>query len=275
MCRVVLPQGKHLLPLAMVLNMLMAMRRRVEEEVTRVISDETLRKHEKLLRERNERMRYEKNRLDSFDSPWFKLDLSIAQHLAKAGFYLGGAFTKHTVCFLCGLRKHLSFWQQGHDPVTVHRRERPDCQFINGRSNKVPISAENRDNKKITSKSLSLPNKSQDPTAGLGSVIKTDQHLKENNRTIRDTNKNTDSHPTRNQEGDAIKKINKFSTKLRPSSVQTLEPDSTPGTRKRRRLTGVSTTSTTSTRNPDESEKVSVSKSFCYTPVTGKIMEST
>ena len=112
MCRVVLPQGKHLLPLAMVLNMLMALRRRVEEEVTWLVSDETLRKREKLLRERNERMRYEKNRLDSFDSPWFKLDLSVAQQLAKAGFYLGGTFTKHSVCFLCELRKHLSFWQQ-------------------------------------------------------------------------------------------------------------------------------------------------------------------
>ena len=224
MCRVVLPQGKHLLPLAMVLNMLMALRRRVEEVVTRVISDATLRKHEMLLRERNEKMRYEKNRLDSFDSPWLKLDLNVARHLAKAGFYLGGAFTKHTVCFLCGLRKHLSFWQQGYDPQAVHRRERPDCKFIIGQSNNVPISAENRNNKKITNKSLPLPNESLDPTAGLGCGVKTDQHLKENIRTIIQTKKSTDSHSTRNQEGDDIKSINKFSTKLPPSSLQTWEP---------------------------------------------------
>ena len=86
-------------------------------------------------------LKYEKNRLNSFDSSWFvidyhHLDVSVAQRLAKAGFY---CFGDSTECFSCELSKHATFWREGHDPETVHREESPDCKFINGQSDNVPI----------------------------------------------------------------------------------------------------------------------------------------
>ena len=80
------------------------------------------------------RMKYEQNRLDSFT---YKLDVSVAQRLAKAGFY--STYTGDTECFSCGLRKDSSFWQEEHDPETVHSRESPNCEFITGLSDNVPI----------------------------------------------------------------------------------------------------------------------------------------
>ena len=82
-------------------------------------------------------MKSEQNRLDSFGSLWFQLDVSVSQRLAKAGFYgtLGGI----TKCYSCGLTKPWSFWREGRDPGTVHREERPNCQFITGQSDNVPI----------------------------------------------------------------------------------------------------------------------------------------
>ena len=85
-----------------------------------------------------EQMRYEQNRLDSFPSwlfnHWF--EVSVAQRLAKAGFYHWGL--GDIKCFSCGLYKPMTFWLEGHDPETVHRRESPDCKFINGKSDNVP-----------------------------------------------------------------------------------------------------------------------------------------
>ena len=112
-------------------------RRVVEEEVTEVLSDGSF---GALMKQRREWMRYEQNRLDSFNSIWldvYQLDVSVAQRLAKAGFYhldLG-----YTECFSCELCKHSSFWWKGHDPETVHREESPNCKFITGQSDNVPI----------------------------------------------------------------------------------------------------------------------------------------
>ena len=79
-------------------------------------------------------MNYEQTRLDSFKSGW--LGISVAQHLAKAGFYAWGY---NTECFSCKLYKPSSFWLGEHDPETVHREESPDCKFITGQSDNVPI----------------------------------------------------------------------------------------------------------------------------------------
>ena len=113
-------------------------RRRVVEEVTEVICIDT-NFEAYFKRQERERMKYEQNRLDSFDSSWlvyYQLDVSIAQRLAKAGFYCWGV--GNTECFSCGLCKDLSFWQQ-HDPETVHYEESPNCKFITGQSENVPI----------------------------------------------------------------------------------------------------------------------------------------
>ena len=236
-------------------------RRRVVEEETAVVSLDislcTLLKG--IEQQEREPMKYEQNRLDSFDLSWIDyhhFDVSVAQRLARAGFYRRFDITE---CFSCRLLKPPDFWKEDHDPETVHGRERPNCEFITGQSDNVPIRNENGNINQVTRKSISLPNKSQHPMAGLESIVKTRQHLKLNEN-VKQIKKNTDSNSSTNQ-GDASKKINIFSPKLRPSS-QTREPDTTPGTRKRRRLTSVSTTSTTSTENPDGIEKVSVLISF-------------
>ena len=123
-------------------------RRVVEEEVTEVVSPNSFvawkKQHD---RERRERMKFEENRLDSFGPLWldkYHLDISDAHCLAKAGFYydddiLGG----DTKCFSCGLWKPSSFWLKQHDPETVHREESPNCEFITGQSDNVPINNSN------------------------------------------------------------------------------------------------------------------------------------
>ena len=116
-------------------------RRIVEEEVTEVVSDEnSIETWWKQQREERERMKSEQNRLNSFNSWWlnvYQFDVSVAQRLAKAGFYRCGF--SYTECFSCRLSKDRSFWKEGHDPETVHREERPNCQFITGQSDNVPI----------------------------------------------------------------------------------------------------------------------------------------
>ena len=122
---------------APLLNPLMVTRRRVvEEELTEVIDytngDDSRKKW----------MKYEKKRLDSFPL-WslnhHRLDVSDARRFTRAGFYCYGFGTE---CFSCGLRKHRSFWLKGHDPDTVHRSERPNCEFVKGQRNSVSIDTE-------------------------------------------------------------------------------------------------------------------------------------
>ena len=116
-------------------------RRVVEEEVTEIVSDDGFEAWEKQQREKRERMKFEQNRMDSFPSWWLHrhhLDVSDARRLAKAGFYC--TFGGITECFSCELCKTSSFWRQ-HDPETVHREERPNCEFITvitGQSDNVP-----------------------------------------------------------------------------------------------------------------------------------------
>ena len=87
-------------------------------------------------------MKFEKNRLDSFPL-WslnhHRLDVSDAERFIRAGFY---CYAFGTECFSCGLRKHRSFWLEGHDPETVHRTERPNCEFVKGAGDNVSIDAE-------------------------------------------------------------------------------------------------------------------------------------
>ena len=101
-------------------------------------------------------MKSEQNRLNSFNSWWLEenqLDVSDVQRFAKAGFYLR---LSYTACFSCGLSKDLSFWREGHDPETVHREESPDCKFITGQSDNVPVDIKLQENSK-TSSDTSVP----------------------------------------------------------------------------------------------------------------------
>ena len=185
------------------------------------------------------------NRLDSFRFYWpnsHKMDISVAQCLARAGFYLT-RHTSSTVCFSCGLRGPLAFWLKGHDPETVHLHESPNCKFI--QSDNVPIENKNLNNKQFNS----TPNTIQDAIAIL-------DKLKGNEN--KETRKATDSASTRSQEGDENKKtdVHLFSTKLHPFSVDTPEPNSSPGTQQQR-LLNISGASNTSTQIPDSGVKVS------------------
>ena len=98
-----------------------------------------------------EQMKYERHRLDSFNSGWvnkYPLELSVAQRLARAGFY--HQWFGHTKCFSCELHKNSSFWEEAHDAETVHREESPDCKFTTGQSDNVPTDNELQDNSKTS-----------------------------------------------------------------------------------------------------------------------------
>ena len=98
-----------------------------------------------------------------FDPWWLddQLDVSVAQCLAKAGFYC--TFTGNTECFSCGLWEPSSFWREGQDPEKVHREERPDCKFVTGQSDNVPIDATQKSKIKVISQP-SLPSLSEPDT---------------------------------------------------------------------------------------------------------------
>ena len=257
-------------------------RRRVVEEVTQVISDTNIDddavsgEHEKQLRER---MKYERERRRSFDlqscSSWLypsRLDVTVAQILAKNGFYNCGkiAFGVSTACFCCGLRRSASFWQEGNFPEQVHREESPDCLFINGQSDNVPIdpteddiqqtvfrterpkfefswsdhvSIENKDqnNNRFGNESVPVPLKDLDPATRLEGIIKTGQIIrtKDSPTTLKQDieidSGSKKQNSKQNQERDA-RWFSWFSTKLRSSSVQTREPDNTPTNPKQQHL---------------------------------------
>ena len=110
-------------------------------------------------------MKYEQNRRDSFNPDWldfYQLDVSVAQRLAKAGFY---RFSCYTHCFWCGLYKHWTFWRNGNDPETVHREESPNCEFVTGQSGNVPIDVKQKNKIKFVSQSSlpSVKDKTQNP----------------------------------------------------------------------------------------------------------------
>ena len=82
----------------------------------------------KQLGKMREQMKY------SLSSWWLKdyqLDASVTARLARAGFFYS---RNGTECFSCRMWKPLSFWQNGHDPMMVHRKLRPDCKFLTGQS---------------------------------------------------------------------------------------------------------------------------------------------
>ena len=106
-------------------------------------------------------MKYEKNRRDSFDPIWLEhylLDATFAHELAEAGFYCvleGG----DSVCFSCGLRKSSFFWgERSSDPNTLHREESPNCKFISGHSDNVPIGSEQQNHLEFVTQIGEKPN---------------------------------------------------------------------------------------------------------------------
>ena len=170
---------------------LMQGRRVVEEEVTEVVCDDSsfntmvqeiiqLQGHLDQKQE-SEQMKYEQNRRDSFSSWWlncFELDEGVAQCLTKAGFYCNGFATK---CFSCDLTEPPFIWQDGHDPETLHFEKSPDCLFVKGQSNNVPIDAKQHNSVKFISQS-SLPSasKSDKPQQVRASKLKSSNIKKRN-----------------------------------------------------------------------------------------------
>ena len=250
-------------------------RRRVVEEVTQVISDTNIDddaggEHKKQLRQR---MKYERERRRSFDlQSWLypsRLDLTVAQLLAKNGFYNCGKieFSFSTACFSCGLQRPAFFWQEGNDPERVHREESPDCLFINGQSDNVPIdpteddiqqtvfrterpkfefswsdhvSIENKDqnNNRFANGSVPVPLKDLDPATRLEGIIKTGQIIrtKDNLTTLKQDIEIDSGSKKQNSKQNQERDASWFSTKLRSSSVQTREPDNTPANPKQQHL---------------------------------------
>ena len=119
--------------------MLVTRKRVVEEEVTKVISYTNSHYYT-----RRARMKDEHNRQESF--AWLVnqgvLDDCSMQNLAKAGFYFSSTAISATECFACGLGKPLGFWLDGNDPATVHRKEGPNCKYINGHCDNAPADSE-------------------------------------------------------------------------------------------------------------------------------------
>ena len=106
-------------------------------------------------------MKYEKNRRGSFDPIWlehYQLNATFAHELAEAGFYCvleGG----DSVCFSCGLRKSSFFWgEHSSDPNTFHRKESPNCEFITGHSDNVPIGSEQQNHLEFVKQIGGKPN---------------------------------------------------------------------------------------------------------------------
>ncbi|XP_071114256.1 baculoviral IAP repeat-containing protein 7-A-like [Haliotis cracherodii] len=56
--------------------------------------------------------------------------------LAAAGFYYRNQGDE-VVCFSCGCT--CSDWQQGVEPMVVHRRLAPSCRFVNGHAENIPV----------------------------------------------------------------------------------------------------------------------------------------
>ena len=89
-------------------------------------------------------MKYEQSRRDSFPLWWFyrhQIPISFEWRLTAAGFYWYGSKSLggYTRCFSSGLDIPPYFWEKGHDPDTVHRERRPNCNFVKGKSNNVPL----------------------------------------------------------------------------------------------------------------------------------------
>lgn len=75
--------------------------------------------------------------------------------LAAAGFFYLGEADKVT-CFECGLE--INEWKIGEDPMIEHRRDSPDCRFINGLPcGNVPSGSENAATESATKRRACSP----------------------------------------------------------------------------------------------------------------------
>ena len=121
-----------------------------------------------------ELMKYEQKRLYSFASSFLKDDQLDNASLARAGFYYSGHGTK---CFSCGMWKPLSVWQSGYDPMTVHRKLRPDCKFLTGQREQ---------------QSPSSPHKTQKPKPDKKDVKQRENNKTRKNQAAPSSNRNKD-----------------------------------------------------------------------------------
>ena len=189
-----------------------------------------------------ERMKFERNRLRSFDPWWlnnYHLDGSVAQRLAKAGFFCYGAYPE---CFSCGLRKDPEFWKDGCNPEIFHSEESPKCKFLNGKSDNVPLGTETQNNLKSKNES---------------SNVKPQENFKRKENNIKlfriKSKKNTASKKPKskeNHEADAGKD-NIQQAKQGPSGVETQGPGQP--------LPSVSSLNKRDKQNPNRDVTVSIS----------------
>lgn len=82
-------------------------------------------------------MKSEKNRLNSFRTPYFDTRCPVApEKLAEVGFC--NATVDKVVCAFC--KKFVLDWKPGDDPARKHYRESPKCPFVMGRDvENVPL----------------------------------------------------------------------------------------------------------------------------------------
>ena len=207
-------------------------RRVVEEEVTEFID---VKEREKQIREK---MRYERNRLNSFPVHWLYW-IGLRQRFAKAGFYYDS--NDNIRCYSCGL---IEPWRGGHDLERIHRTKRPNCDFFKG--DNIPLNRY-----KYTPKTVPAPGKRQG---------------KETNRKLKAQTKNNtyseNQNPKETKEGNTERKNNSFSPRFQPASVETGEPDNIPTTCNQQRPSSVRAESNTEKSIPKGSAKVRVSQFF-------------
>lgn len=86
--------------------------------------------------------RYETERIETF-SLW-KIDFPVdAGRLAKSGFYYSGN-EDEVICFSC--KGHIKNWNYGDIVQKKHSDLFPNCDFVNNRSNNVPMNQTNKVN---------------------------------------------------------------------------------------------------------------------------------
>lgn len=91
--------------------------------------------------EREQLMRYEVHRLDTFSNAWqISYHQLPGEQMAEAGFYYDGEHDKVT-CAFC--RGWLDNWQPNDSPLKEHKEKYPHCPFIKGQSENVAANTQN------------------------------------------------------------------------------------------------------------------------------------
>lgn len=114
-----------------------------------------------LTKESHEIFKYESNRLKTFSS-WPTTAPITADRLARAGFYYSGDKTSVT-CFECGGR--INEWSLNDVAITKHRHYFPNCKFVIGNSDDIPLVVSKQPNNQSLNHRLLLSSSDPSPSS--------------------------------------------------------------------------------------------------------------